>query len=138
MGTQATDRMGWSTERCLTESVAAAVSVWPSRSQSPACSGGTSPSTCRPGVPRASCDRWGSECHGGPSLAAPDDFDDVDRTKPIVVQLKTGEEYGFETAAQAHKVYPDAKVVRHQDGTELDKDTPKKADNKPADTGASK
>lgn len=48
-------------------------------------------------------------------------------TKPIVVQLPDGREYGFESEAAARKVYPDAKPVRHQDGTALE-EKPKKTD----------
>lgn len=47
-------------------------------------------------------------------------------SKPVVIQVsKNGPEYGFETAAQALKAYPDGKIVRHQDGTAFEEPKPK-------------
>lgn len=41
-------------------------------------------------------------------------------SKPIVAQLPDGREYGFDSAADALEVYPDADIVRYQDGTAID------------------
>lgn len=38
-------------------------------------------------------------------------------TSPIIARLPTGEEYGFEDAASARRLYPEAEIVGHQDGT---------------------
>lgn len=46
-------------------------------------------------------------------------------SKPIVARLKSGEEYGYASAAKAPE---GAKVIRYQDGTEYEE--PKKADTK--------
>ena len=47
-------------------------------------------------------------------------------TKPVVVQLKDGAQYGVRSAAEAARVYPDGKVIGHQDGTAYE--APKKAE----------
>ena len=52
----------------------------------------------------------------------------TDAKKPVVVQLKSGAEYGLPDAATAKKVYPNEKIVRYQDGS--DDSEPKKSEPK--------
>ena len=56
----------------------------------------------------------------------------TNKAKPVVVQLKSGAEYGLPSAAEAKRVYPDAKIVRYSDGSpyEARKPAPKKDDKK--------
>lgn len=49
-------------------------------------------------------------------------------SKPIVARFPDGAEYGFDTPAKARKANPDAKIVRHQDGTEYEEPQPAKKD----------
>ena len=52
-------------------------------------------------------------------------------SKPVVVRLPSGAEYGLKSEAEARRVYPNAKIVRYQDGSEYvapKASTPAKAD----------
>lgn len=46
-------------------------------------------------------------------------------SRPVVVQLPSGAEYGVADAATAKRLYPQGKVVRYQDGEPIPEPKPK-------------
>lgn len=57
-------------------------------------------------------------------------------TKAVIIQLPNGAEYGLASVADAKRVYPDATILRYEDGTEYTEPkaaTPKKAASKKDD-----
>jgi hypothetical protein len=45
--------------------------------------------------------------------------------KPVIIELADGATYGVASAAVARRVYPDAKIIGHQDGTPYEEEAPK-------------
>lgn len=46
-------------------------------------------------------------------------------SKPVVARRPNGAEYGFVDAETARKQFPDAKIVRYQDGSAYEEPKPK-------------
>lgn len=40
--------------------------------------------------------------------------------RPVVVELRSGAQYGLPSIADAQRIYPNAKIVRYQDGQAID------------------